>query len=872
MNVITVDRSAVFEHWQPREPASATYSTTLNNYLLRLTGTAQGANIVGIGECQPRGRSTGDERDASWHFLDQAARGLSELTLPLGDQSETLGAVRRAMDDLRQSARRGSAAGERPIAFRGTLLGIETAILDLAASASRTSMGELLGAHRHEIEVAPAALPLDQPTAALTRQYLRQQQPSGTIRFHLGDDPATGMRNLLELAGKHPPPDPGGTWWLEARAGLTLTDARDLISMLAKAVRRGSLPRHILLEQPVSTSRRGDLAELQRHADRLGRRRNLDLRIMADESLSTDADLAAVTEDGGCRAINIKAARVGGLLAALDLARTAIERHSETVIALSSMAGSTDVGYWAMQHLALAMPRLDYFTRPPVSSASVNITDSAPEFVPGTRRLTPVLGAGLNVDLRLDAVLPGSGRYSRWPRRDEAGPTGKPLRSYPDERPTQYLSKTAMRSHLVEREALRHGLSTMRYSTTVFVARHDSEDLLAFGASARSPVSGACSFIISDQHKGAAHALLSRAGLPVPDGRVFASSDLAGAVSYAQTIGFPVVTKPVSGTGGAGVSTGLQNPDEVAAGFEAVRTTRFASDDIMVQRHIPGDIYRIVVHDKEVTAALLRVPPSVTGDGQRSVAELTIEKNSFRRDNPRLRKGLITQERTAEYLRKTGHDLDFVPGAGEVVTLAKDAYLNLGGESIDVVDELHPSIVEVAIGAVAAVPELRFCGVDILLEDHRKPIDAQAAGICELNACPELITPQYPFFGEQRFIARRLLHMAAAKRELTLPTEPARELACRLQIAGQIGAGYVSWLARRAREFGLDGWVAQVDTAVVEALVVGGAVPVSTLGSIAISGPRDSAPVSVSTRHVHTAEVHGFNILQAADVAQPRHR
>jgi D-alanine-D-alanine ligase-like ATP-grasp enzyme len=374
--------------------------------------------------------------------------------------------------------------------------------------------------------------------------------------------------------------------------------------------------------------------------------------------------------------------------------------------------------------------------------------------------------------------------------------------------------------------------------------------------------------MISDQHKGAAQALLARAGLPVPEGCVFAPSDIQGATEYAHRLGFPVVTKPVSGTGGAGVTTGIRSDKELAAGFEAIKSTRFARADVLVQRHVPGNLYRIMVADGEVIAALLRVPPSVTGDGTRSVAELIIEKNTYRSDNPRLRKGLLHSEEVAEYLARDGICLDQVPPIGQRVQVGDEPYLNMGGDSIDVLDELHPSVAKVAIAAVAAVPELRFCGVDILLEDHREAAERQEVGICELNACPELITPQFPLFGRPRLVARTLLLMAASRCSLSVSTEPAEELDCMIKVHGLLGTDYVDWYARRAREFDLRGWIEYGDGAAVVSAVSGGAVPVSALASLAIAGPHGSEPTIVSTEHIAPVQPDGFGVQQVAMTAR----
>src|SRR5690606_32909261 len=131
-------------------------------------------------------------------------------------------------------------------------------------------------------------------------------------------------------------------------------------------------------------------------------------------------------------------------------------------------------------------------------------------------------------------------------------------------------------------------------------------------------------------------------------------------------------------------------------------------------------------------------------------------------------------------------------------------YLRNGGDWIEVLEELHPTVEEAAVAAVAAVPELTFCGVDMLLEDHRLPINQQDAGVCELNSCPELVSPQFPLFGTPRPVARWLCETAAAKSGVALP-ERQTDVAVSIAVVGRrLGGAYRNWFTRRAMELGVD--------------------------------------------------------------------
>src|SRR5699024_8797418 len=160
-------------------------------------------------------------------------------------------------------------------------------------------------------------------------------------------------------------------------------------------------------------------------------------------------------------------------------------------------------------------------------------------------------------------------------------------------------------------------------------------------------------------------------------------------------------------------------------------------DDFIVEQHVVGNDYRIMVIGEEVVAAIIREPASVTGDGVHTIAELMIDRNRVRRANPHLWTRPLQYDDAARFqLRRSGYTLDSVPAPGVHVQIANSSSLSQGGESIEVTDELHPTVKEACVRAVKAIPGLHFCGVDFLLGDHTKELDATNGKIIELNAIP----------------------------------------------------------------------------------------------------------------------------------------
>lgn len=458
------------------------------------------------------------------------------------------------------------------------------------------------------------------------------------------------------------------------------------------------------------------------------------------------------------------------------------------------------------------------------------------------------------------AIMPGVTRYACFPEPPMPTWNGMPMNIYDGVTYLHPLGGNGAKGHLLERQALAYGLSTLRYNKGTFLASDGEHEPLNFKWS-RSPISSGVSLSLCT-HKEATRARLSRAGVPVPRGRMFVNGDFESAYLYADRIGYPVVCKPVAGVRGIGVVANIQNEDELREALRQMSASKLGGDDFIIEKHVHGRDYRIIVLGDKVIAAILREPASVIGDGKRNVAELVMHKNSIRRLNPHLWARPAKYDEAMRYqLKRAGLSLYSVPEAGRTVILSNTCSLSQGGDSIDVLDELHPSIRDASIAAVKAIPGLNYCGVDFLIEDHTKPVDGQSAGICELNAHAAIGNCEYPLFGNPRQVAREFLHLCATTHGLNINEEPAEKLAIRILIRGRVTrVGYRRWLKAQADRFGVKGWVQNVDRRCVEAVLVGETAPVTAMASGAVLGPAKAFPTSVQTEHVPWDDLEGFEI------------
>jgi D-alanine-D-alanine ligase-like ATP-grasp enzyme/acylphosphatase len=439
---------------------------------------------------------------------------------------------------------------------------------------------------------------------------------------------------------------------------------------------------------------------------------------------------------------------------------------------------------------------------------------------------------------------------------------GTPANVFSDAPYIEPLPKDGTKGHLLEREALKYGMASTRYPNGAFVVTEpQSQQQMGFKWG-RSPLASGVALSICS-YKEATRRLLSRVDVPVPNGRVFSIADEVQAIQYADRIGYPVVCKPVAGLRGIGVVANIKNRKELKDALKLYKQSELGADDFVIEEHVPGEDYRIVVIGDQVVASVVRAPASVTGDGVHTVADLIEHKNQARQANPHLSSRPIKLSESLEYqLELSGLTYSSVPTRGQVVLLANSANLSQGGDSFEIADELHPSIKELSVRAVQAVPGLGFCGLDMLIEDHTKPVWEQQVTVIELNAHAAIGSAQYPMWGTPAPVAKEFFEATCANADIPLPPAQNERLSIELSIRGRVtGVGYRQWLKRKAVRFGLTGFVRNHGKSGVQAHIEGNSDAVAALGYLAMTGPHRAVPTSVTMRHVGGLHRSTFEII-----------
>ena len=198
-----------------------------------------------------------------------------------------------------------------------------------------------------------------------------------------------------------------------------------------------------------------------------------------------------------------------------------------------------------------------------------------------------------------------------------------------------------------------------------------------------------------------------------------------------------IVLKPLSNSGGSGVSTNITT---VAGLGEAYIYATSFGRSVIAQRHINGCDVRLLVVAGTFQSAVERRPASVTGDGISSIEELIVRANNLpsRSANYTTAMCLIDIEGGRRYL---GDAIHSIPASGELVTVVGPANLSLGGTVHEATHLVTPAMIADAVKITRKL-KLGICGVDMMWD--------KATGeyyLIEVNATPRLDLHNEPVWG-----------------------------------------------------------------------------------------------------------------------------
>lgn len=302
------------------EPFTIAYSTTEStvNYFIRIDTDS---GISGFG-CSAYDEEVTGENEES------VGRALHDIAVPL-----LLGEDPLAYRDL--LFRLLAALPDQPTAMAS----VDMALFDILGKKSGLPLYRLLGGKRtsilSSITVGIQSVP---DTVLKAKQWVERGYRALKIKGGVSvDEDQEKLLLIRERVG------PEIEIYFDANQGYTEKEALQCMQVLNRVGAK-------FIEQPCN---KRDLSSFSRLADRADR----SLRVMADEAVLGPEDVLSVIDAGGADMFNIKLAKTGGILRAMQLDAVASAYGARTMVGCMDEAG---LGIAAGLHVALASPNVQY--------------------------------------------------------------------------------------------------------------------------------------------------------------------------------------------------------------------------------------------------------------------------------------------------------------------------------------------------------------------------------------------------------------------------------------------------------------------------------------------------------------------------------
>ena len=232
--------------------------------------------------------------------------------------------------------------------------------------------------------------------------------------------------------------------------------------------------------------------------------------------------------------------------------------------------------------------------------------------------------------------------------------------------------------------------------------------------------------------------IFSRVGVPIaPSVIVKTENDLPKALTL---IGFPCVTKPISGSRSIGVTTNINTMSELVNGFRHAKQT--SHSDVMIEKHSEGEVHRIMIMQGKFWRAIKRNRPFITGDGTSSIRQLA-EKLIATFPSKKTLKDFTgpppLDQEFHQSLSEQGFNENSILPVAKKVALRKIPLLSTGASYEDVTANIHPDV-RLMSESLAHNFGIINCGIDYITQDINQSCFGQGIFL-EINLTPGLRVP-----------------------------------------------------------------------------------------------------------------------------------
>lgn len=820
-------------------------STQSTNYLVVLASVDR----IGVGEAAARGiKLTGDIRSSMPLVANEMVAYVNSKKINISDNESAINSIRDVYTGLTRIANKHAQSRNKKKPFRGLLSGFDIALLDLAAKSMGLTVSQLLDEQRSVVKATASTCSTSHAGGGLQARLMKQAVKFDAYRCKGAANTQDNIERLDAMRKANLSFSKNKDYWIDLNEALNKTNVYEFLDQVVTWLENsGGNDQTLILEQPIPKKYKTTLCRLQKYVDE-----HLDpsagrIVIMADEALWDREDYDKLLSLGGVAGFNIKVPKVGGLLPALDLANKIYQDNPESIIYIGGMIGTSDIMGRAIYNLAKALPKVDHCTTSPARNVEENLADTPIRFRSKlSNEITLGNGLGLGTGVNYQALAKyetdlfaapvereKEEKIEKEKKEAEAVDSNGEFNSYAATE-LDYLGQKSLDSSLMEREALRHELKVVRLSF-----RHiDVIDKGGNGFSVNwTNLRGMPKkTLLACRRKYVSKDLFAKKGVPVAEGRAFLYDEVEEAVTYACELGWPVVIKPGIGTGGVGITASICSEENVRWAFDNIIKGKVAFErndgHIIVEKHIDGEELRVFVADGQAVGAIKRIQAHVIGDGVSTVGELIKKKNAVRQSNPRLKNSrLKTNRSTLRELEKQGLTTKSIPDAGNWVILSSVKSISQGADTVNVLDEVHPSILEASVRAVQAIPGLRRGGLDFIVSDYTKPLDTQLSCVCEVNTSPSIAASHFPFIGKPANVAEKMLLCMAKEKNILLPlSDNNNEIALKVTVSTLLVSNVLKAIDAYFEKHGLVGGVER-EQSETRIYVQGAFNPVSALPS-----------------------------------------
>lgn len=266
-------------------------------------------------------------------------------------------------------------------------------------------------------------------------------------------------------------------------------------------------------------------------------------------------------------------------------------------------------------------------------------------------------------------------------------------------------------------------------------------------------------FLIDDKYL--LKLFLIKNNFPYAEGKYFFR--VKSGYQYGLKLGFPLVVKPRHGSLSCHVSVNINNEEQLR---QAIKIAKEYQCSYLVEKYISGDIFRVSVINNQILAAN-RLPPTIIGDGNKTIQELINDKNLHPYRGEETRKNItlhkiIINEELIKRLKNNSLSLFSVPAIGQLIILNEKVNLGSGCDIEEVTDKIHEKNKELCLNVARAL-KTDILGIDFICRDIAVPYDEQPSAIIECNSLPYIDMHHFPSIGEPRNAAEHIVELIKQK-------------------------------------------------------------------------------------------------------------